>query len=189
LGTQLSGYHSRQLIETARQSAATRVNSELTLLFWRIGRRIHKEVLVGERAEYGDKIIARRSIQLVRGYGRSFTEKNLRRMMQFATVFPDEQIVVTMSRQLSWSHFVALLPLKEPLQRNYYAQMCFAERWSVRTLRGRIDSIAISPLVMYILMNIKIYARLRIQGHCRSPAAQDIAGAAGRLAHGRRYRR
>jgi hypothetical protein len=45
-----------------------------------------------------------------------------------------------LSRQLSWSHFVLLLPLKDPLQREYYAQMCCAERWSVRTLRGRIDS-------------------------------------------------
>ena len=48
--------------------------------------------------------------------------------------------VVTLSRQLSWSHFVALLPLKDPLQRDYYAQMANIERWSVRTLRERIDS-------------------------------------------------
>ncbi|MBA1984247.1 YhcG family protein, partial [Escherichia coli] len=48
--------------------------------------------------------------------------------------------VVTLSRQLSWSHFVALLPLKDPLQRDYYVQMASAERWSVRTLRERIDS-------------------------------------------------
>ena len=59
---------------------------------------------------------------------------------QFAATFPDEPIVVTLSRQLSWSHFVSLVPLKDPLQRGYYAQMCCAERWSVRTLRGRIDS-------------------------------------------------
>jgi hypothetical protein len=61
-------------------------------------------------------------------------------MVQFAATFPDEPIVVTLSRQLSWSHFVALLPLKDPLQRDYYAQMASAERWSVRTLRERIDS-------------------------------------------------
>ena len=61
-------------------------------------------------------------------------------MVQFAVTFSDESIVVTLSRQLSWSHFVSLLPLKDPLQREYYAQMCSAERWSVRTLRERIDS-------------------------------------------------
>ena len=47
---------------------------------------------------------------------------------------------MTLSRLLSWSHFVSLLSLKDSLQREYYAQMCCPERWSVRTLRGRIDS-------------------------------------------------
>jgi predicted nuclease of restriction endonuclease-like (RecB) superfamily len=61
-------------------------------------------------------------------------------MVQFAAMYPEERIVVTLSRQLSWSHFVALLPLKDPLQRDYYAQMAGAERGSVLTLRGRIDS-------------------------------------------------
>jgi predicted nuclease of restriction endonuclease-like (RecB) superfamily len=130
----------RALIESAHQRATVLVNSELTLLFWRIGRRIHMEVLAGERAEYGEQIVPTLSAQLVRDYGHSFAEKNLRRMVQFAATFPDEPIVVTLSRQLSWSHFVSLLPLKDLLQREYYAQMCCAERWSVRTLRGRIDS-------------------------------------------------
>ena len=130
----------RGLIESAHQRVAAVVNSELALLFWRIGRRIRTEVLAGERAGYGEQIVPALAAQLVRDYGQSFTEKNLRRMVQFATTFPDEPIVVTLSRQLSWSHFVSLIPLKDPLQREYYAQMCCAERWSVRTLRGRIDS-------------------------------------------------
>jgi hypothetical protein len=128
----------RALIESARQRVTAMVNSELTLLFWRIGRRIHTEVLAGERAGYGEQIVPALAAQLTRDYGQSFAEKNLRRMVQFAVTFPDERIVVTLSRQLSWSHFVALVPLKDALQREYYAQMCSTERWSVRTLRGRI---------------------------------------------------
>ncbi len=50
-----------------------------------------------------------------------------------------KEIVVTLSRQLSWSHFVAILPLKDDLQRDFYAEMCRVERWSVRTLRKKID--------------------------------------------------
>jgi predicted nuclease of restriction endonuclease-like (RecB) superfamily len=130
----------RALIESARQRATAMVNSELTLLFWRIGRRIYTEVLAGERAGYGEQIVPALATQLTRDYGHGFAEKSLRRMVQFAATFPDEPIVATLSRQLSWSHFVLLLPLKDPLQREYYAQMCSAERWSVRTLRGRIDS-------------------------------------------------
>jgi predicted nuclease of restriction endonuclease-like (RecB) superfamily len=80
------------------------------------------------------------SRQLVALYGRGYAEKNLRRMAQFAEAFPEEQIVVTLSRQLSWSHFSALLPLSQPFQREFYAEMCRIEGWSVRTLRERIDS-------------------------------------------------
>ncbi len=116
------------------------VNVELTLLFWRIGHRIHKEVLAGQRAGYGEEILPNLAEQLTLSYGRSFADKNPRRMVQFAVNYPDEPIVVTLSRQLSWSHFVTLLPLKDPLQRDYYAHMASAEHWSVRTLRERIDS-------------------------------------------------
>ena len=130
----------RALIEASRQRVASAVNAELTLLFWRIGQRIHTEVLAGQRAGYGDEILPTLAAQLVRDYGRSFADKNLRRMVQFAATFSDEPIVVTLSRQLSWSHFVALLPLKDPLQRDYYVQLASAERWRVRTLRERIDS-------------------------------------------------
>ena len=130
----------RALIEASRQRAASTVNAELTLLFWRVGQRIHTEVLAGQRAGYGEEILPTLAEQLVRDYGRSFADKNLRRMVQFAATFPDERIVVSLSRQLSWSHVVALIPLKDPLQRDYYAQMASAERWSVRTLRERIDS-------------------------------------------------
>ncbi|AYN20478.1 PDDEXK nuclease domain-containing protein [Alcaligenes aquatilis] len=128
------------LIQASRQRAASAVNAELTLLFWRIGHRIHTEVLAGQRAGYGEEILPTLAAQLSLDYGRGFGEKNLRRMVKFAVTFPDEPIVATLSRQLSWSHFVLLLALKESMQRDYYAQMAGAERWSVRTLRERIDS-------------------------------------------------
>jgi hypothetical protein len=79
------------------------------------------------------------SAQLVKEFGTGFAEKNLRRMVQFAEVFPDEQIVVTLSRQLGWSHFVAIIPLDDNLKRDFYAEMCRIERWSVRTLRQKIS--------------------------------------------------
>jgi predicted nuclease of restriction endonuclease-like (RecB) superfamily len=53
-------------------------------------------------------------------------------------LFPDETIVVTLSQQLSWSHVHALLPIKDPLAREFYAEMCRIERWDVRTLRQKI---------------------------------------------------
>ncbi|HQX57659.1 MAG: DUF1016 family protein [Rhodoferax sp.] len=130
----------RQLIEGARRAAAMVVHAGLTLMYWRIGQRIRAEVLGDQRADYGQQIVATLSRQLVADYGRSFEEKNLRRMLQFADLFASEAIVVTLSRQLSWSHFLVLLPLKEALARDFYAQMCQREAWSVRTLRERVDS-------------------------------------------------
>jgi predicted nuclease of restriction endonuclease-like (RecB) superfamily len=130
----------RSFIEAARSRAATYVNVELTLLYWKIGVSIRQEILRGKRAEYGKEIIVSLARQLVIDYGTSFVEKNLRRMVQFAEVFPDEKIVVSLIRQLTWTHFIALIPLKDSLQREFYVEMCRIERWSVRTLRKKIDS-------------------------------------------------
>jgi len=130
----------KNLIEESKNFVAATVNSSLTMLFWKIGNRINKDILESKRAGYGKQIVVTLSRQLVQEYGNSFEEKNLRRMIQFESVFPDEEIVVTLTRHLSWSHLVALIPLKQPLQREFYAELCRIEKWSVRTLREKINS-------------------------------------------------
>jgi len=130
----------RGLIDQARQHVAQTANSTLTMLYWNVGRRIQREVLQDGRAEYGEQIVSTLSTQLSREYGQGFGLRSLRRMVQFADAFPDEKIVATLSRQLGWSHFIEILPLKAPLEREYYAELCRVERWSVRTLRERIGS-------------------------------------------------
>lgn len=110
----------RRMINEARESVAVSVNAALTLLYWHIGQRIRQDILKVKRAEYGAEIVVSLSRQLAEEHGRGFSEKNLRRMVQFAEVFPDEQIVVSLIRHLSWTHFVTLLPLKELLQREFY---------------------------------------------------------------------
>lgn len=109
-------------------------------MYWNIGARINKEILNNQRADYGQQIVATVSRQLVQEYGTNFEEKNLRRIIQFAQLFPDSEIVATLWRQLSWSHFKLLFPLKDELQRDFYAQMCKIENWSVETLRRKINS-------------------------------------------------
>jgi hypothetical protein len=69
----------RRLIEEARRQTAAAVNFGLTLLYWRIGNRILREVLGSERATYGEQIVATLSRQLVSEFGRGFADKNLRR--------------------------------------------------------------------------------------------------------------
>jgi predicted nuclease of restriction endonuclease-like (RecB) superfamily len=128
-----------RLIDESKSYVAYTVNATLTILYWKIGKRINDDVLNNKRAAYGKQIVVSLSRQLGNEYGSSFSDKNIRRMMQFAVAFPDEQIVASAMRQLSWTHFTLLLPLKQPMQREFYAEMCRVEKWSVKTLRAKID--------------------------------------------------
>jgi len=128
------------LIEKSRSELATIVNSSLTILYWKIGDRINKEILSNQRAEYGKQIISTLSKHLVEQYGKGFEIRNLRRMVQFSQTFSDAEIVSTLSTQLSWSHFISLMTIKDELGRNFYVQMCKFEKWSVRTLQSKVDS-------------------------------------------------
>lgn len=129
-----------QLIEQSRQQVAIQANSTLTILFWQVGKRINDDILQNQRAEYGKQIVSTVSAQLENLYGRNFTEKNVRRMMQFAEVFSDMQIVVTLSRQLTWSHFLVLIPLKSIEAKKFYAQLTINEMLGVRELRKQITN-------------------------------------------------
>lgn len=128
----------RELIQSARQRIATVANSTATLLYWHLGRRLLVESLQDERAPYGKRILATVSRELTVEFGQAFTLRSLYRAIQFCQSFTDQEIVSTLSTQLSWSHFIELLPIKDPLARDFYAEMCRIERWDVRTLRQKI---------------------------------------------------
>ena len=127
------------LIEESKQQVAKVANSTLTLLFWHVGKRIQEEVLKNERAAYGKQIVTSVSLQLAEKYGRNFEEKNVRRMMQFSNEFSNFEIVVPLARQLSWSHFLILIPLKSKEAKLYYAQNCMEQNWGKRELRNQIQ--------------------------------------------------
>lgn len=126
------------LIEQSKQELVASVNSSLSILFWMVGKRISEEILQHNRADYGKQIVVTLSRVLVKKYGRNFEEKNLRRMLQFAEQFENKEIVVTLSRQLSWSHFLALLPLKNSEAKLFYAELVANQILSVRELRKQI---------------------------------------------------
>lgn len=129
----------KEMIEQARVAVNQTVNAGLTLMYWNIGNRINQEVLKQERAEYGKQIVSTLSKELLTQFGRSFELRNLRRMMQFAEQFDDLEIVSTLSTQLSWSHFVELLPIKEKEKRYFYAKKIADGLWSVRHTRKQIE--------------------------------------------------
>ena len=127
------------IIDSTRQQLAAAFTNMQLLMYWSIGNRINKDVLCGKRAEYGAQIVSTLSTQLQRQYGDEYSERNLRRMMQFAMEV-EEEIVSTLSSQLTWSHVIEILPLKESLQREFYLTMASSYKWSVRTLRREIVS-------------------------------------------------
>ncbi len=128
-----------QLIEQSQQQLLVQANSTLTMLFWHIGNRINENILQHKRADYGKQIVSTLSTQLKNKYGKNFELRNVQRMIQFAEQFTDITIVVTLSRQLSWSHFVTLLPLKTIEAKLFYAQTASNQALGVRDLRKQIE--------------------------------------------------
>lgn len=138
----------KELIASAKNSAISYVNMTLTLLYWHIGKRLLDEGLKDDRNKYGNKTIDKISFDLVQEYGQGFSASNLSRMMGFAEFYPDDRIVATLSHKLSWSHFVILITIKEPLSREFYTEMCKLESWSVRQLRRSIDSMLFERIAL-----------------------------------------
>ncbi|ELA9389340.1 DUF1016 family protein [Vibrio parahaemolyticus] len=129
------------LVASAKQRAAAAINNEITLLYWQVGNRIRQEVLGGGRADYGKQVIATLASELTAQYGKGWSKRNLAQMVKFAEVFTDAHIVQTLSAQLSWSHFVILCAIDDPLKRDFYTSMAMQERWSTRTLDERIGAL------------------------------------------------
>ena len=128
----------RTIIEAGRGAVAQAVNAGLVLLYWSVGDRIRREILGERRAKYGEEIVRTLSGQLTTEYGRGFSRFALSRMIQLSERFPNQKIVAALSHQLGWSHFMEIIPYDDDLKRDFYAEMCRLERWSVRTLRDKI---------------------------------------------------
>ncbi len=127
------------LIKKTKTQVVSHANSSLTVLFWHIGKRILSNDLQNKRAEYGKQIVVTVSRELVEKFGKNYEEKNLRRMIQFAEIYSDVENVVTLSRHLSWSHFLVLIPIKKPHARGFYGKLAYDSLFGVRELRKQIE--------------------------------------------------
>jgi predicted nuclease of restriction endonuclease-like (RecB) superfamily len=130
----------RQLIESAKAHVVSQVNQTLVLTYWQIGKTIKTEILQDDRSEYGQATLKQLAQRLQQEYGAGFSYSSLTRMIKFYGFMPEQTIVATVSQQLSWSHFVELIKIEDDLKRGFYIRLCSDARWSVRTLRERMDS-------------------------------------------------
>ena len=101
------------LIESGRSQVAAAVNSAVTITYWQVGKRINEEILHGERAEYGKQVVVSISRQLVERYGKSFENRNLRRMMQFADTKLSLKEECTLSGNFKDPYFLDFIGLKD----------------------------------------------------------------------------
>lgn len=124
-----------QLIEAAKTHVASQVNQTLVMTYWQIGKTIKTELLQDDRSEYGLATLKQLAQRLQQEYGAGFSYSSLTRMAKFYALISDQQIIATLSQQLSWSHFVELIKIEDALKRDFYIHLCRDARWTVRTLR------------------------------------------------------
>lgn len=128
------------LINSTRKRLASTINTELSILYWTIGKRIQTEILQMERAEYGEQTIQKLSDQLTLTYGKGWIDKQLRHCLRSAETIGDEKKFYTLCRQLSWTHIKTLIYIDNSLKREFYAELCIHENWSSRQLQDRMNS-------------------------------------------------
>ncbi len=116
------------LVEQSKKRAISHINQELSYLYWNVGKHISLHLLQSGRVEYGKQVLKNLSLKLSALYGKGFGERNLARMVKFYEFFP-ENILPTLLAKLTWSHFIELLSLKDELQREFYATLCYNEHW------------------------------------------------------------
>jgi predicted nuclease of restriction endonuclease-like (RecB) superfamily len=126
------------MIDSARQRVAAKVNSELVALHWSVGQRVREQVLGGERAEYGRRVVKRLAARLTERYGRGWGQRSIERMVTFAEAYPVLEIASPLATQLTWTNITELLTISDQRKRDFYLAFCAHERWSKRTLRAKV---------------------------------------------------
>jgi predicted nuclease of restriction endonuclease-like (RecB) superfamily len=100
--------------------------------YWKIGQYIVEYEQGGsEKAEYGKRLLEQLSKDLSLLHGKGFSRSNMQRMKQFYLVFP---ICAEVPHKLSWTHFVELLKIDDPLERSFYLKQTIYENWSTTQL-------------------------------------------------------
>lgn len=128
-----------QIIDGARNRIATYMNTEVCMTNWYVGKRIKEDVLYNQRAQYGKQILMNLSVRLTEKYGSGWSLYKLQHCVRAAYTFSEEEIMYATRTQLTWTHLRTLMSVKDPLERQFYAQMCGIEHWDTRTLDEKID--------------------------------------------------
>jgi len=142
-GQELSPFHDdiKQILQQARSKAQSAVNSAMVEAYWLIGKRIVEEEQQGDsKAKYGKRLMEELSTALTADFGKGFSYANLYNCRQFYLKFPEQEILYTLCRELSWSHLRLIMRVENPKALEYYCNESRAENWTVRQLERNIKS-------------------------------------------------
>ena len=127
----------RNSVIAAQSKVYSAVNSVMITAYWEIGEQIYKACGENDRAEYGKKILKYISEKLTEEFGKGYSIRNLRNMRNFYCTFPIRQ---TLSAELSWSHYLLLMQIRNDVERDFYTQEAIKSNWSVRQLDRQINT-------------------------------------------------
>lgn len=114
------------------------INTAMLETYWAIGQHVVEFEQGGQsKAAYGAQLLKRLARDLTRTLGRGYSHSNLVYIRLFYLRFPKS---VTLSHQLSWSHYYELLKVDDEAERGFYEKQALADRWNVRELRRQIES-------------------------------------------------
>ena len=139
--------------EINKKVRALQDNSETLLTYWNVGKLIVEAQAGEKRAKYGDGLIKEWGKKLSEKYGKNYGFRTLNRTRSFYLQFPK---VSTLLTQLSWSHYIYLLPIKNINERNYYINRVILDNLSVRDLRREIKNKSFDRLSYKDKNNIEI---------------------------------
>lgn len=136
----------KSLLNSARETVASTVNTTLLRTYWQIGKMIvEDEQKHSNRAEYGKQTLKLLSKVLTNEFGRGFSRSNLQNMR---LLYLSHQKCQTLSSKLSWSHYCELLLIDDDKRRAFYEKECVDCHWSVRELKRQINSSLFERLLL-----------------------------------------
>jgi hypothetical protein len=123
----------KNILEQARGKVRSAVNAAMVEAYWLIGQRIVEEEQRGQqKAEYGARLIEELSKALTSDFGKGFSYANLYNCRQFFVTFPDQAILYTACRELSWSHLRLIMRVDSQPAIDYYCREARVQNWTVR---------------------------------------------------------
>lgn len=130
----------KELLYSAKNRVYQTINTTMTETYFQIGKRIVEEEQGGEtRAEYGSALLKNLSSELIKEFGKGYSEQNLKNMRQFYLIYQKRQ-TVSSEFKLSWSHYIFLTRIENIDERNFYEIESIENSWSLRELKRQFDS-------------------------------------------------